>query len=46
MAACDFLIIGAMKAGTTSIFNDLVQHPKIFMPEQKEPELLLVGQVR
>lgn len=30
-----------MKAGTTSVFNDLLTHPEIFLPEQKEPELLL-----
>ena len=41
MALCDFLIVGAMKAGTTSVYNDLIKHPEIFMPEQKEPELLL-----
>ena len=35
-----FLIIGAMRAGTTTIFQDLEPHPEIFMPENKEPELL------
>ena len=32
----NFLIIGAAKAGTTSLFYYLKQHPEIFMPEQKE----------
>ena len=33
----DFLIVGAAKSGTTSIFNYLIQHPQIFMPALKEP---------
>jgi Sulfotransferase domain len=32
----NFLIIGAMKAGTTSLYNYLRGHPQIFMPEKKE----------
>ena len=34
----DFIIIGAAKAGTTSLHAILKQHPDIFMPAQKEPE--------
>lgn len=34
----DFFIIGAAKAGTTSIHALLSMHPDIFMPRQKEPE--------
>src|SRR5262245_21769816 len=34
-----FLVIGAMKAGTTSLFNDLAQNPAIYIPE-KEPAYL------
>lgn len=33
----DFFIVGAPKAGTTSIYSYLVQHPEIFMPARKEP---------
>ena len=33
----NFLIIGAMKAGTTSLYRYLRGHPQIFMPDQKEP---------
>ena len=33
----NFLIIGAPKSGTTTLFNCLNQHPEIFMPEKKEP---------
>lgn len=32
-----FLIVGAAKCGTTSVYNYLRQHPDIFMPEWKEP---------
>ena len=33
----DFLIIGAMKAGTTSLYRDLLANPAVFMPTDKEP---------
>ncbi len=36
----DFLIIGAMKAGTTSLYQDLLTQERVFMPEFKEPESL------
>lgn len=32
----DFLIIGQMRAGTTSLYSGLIQHPDIYMPELKE----------
>jgi len=32
----DFLIVGAMKAGTTSLATWLGAHPDVFMPRQKE----------
>jgi hypothetical protein len=32
----NFLIIGSQKAGTTSLYHVLRQHPQIFMPETKE----------
>lgn len=32
----NFLVIGAMKAGTTSLHRYLREHPQIFMPEEKE----------
>jgi hypothetical protein len=31
-----FLVIGAAKAGTTSIYHYLRAHPQVFMPERKE----------
>lgn len=33
----DFVILGAMKAGTTSLFRWLEQHPDVAMPRDKEP---------
>jgi hypothetical protein len=33
----DFLIIGAMKAGTTSLYRDLLANPTVFFPADKEP---------
>lgn len=33
----DFLIIGAAKAGTTTLYESLTLHPAIYMPELKEP---------
>ncbi|SDY98748.1 sulfotransferase domain-containing protein [Tindallia californiensis] len=32
----DFLIIGAQKSGTTSLYNYLIQHPNIYAAIQKE----------
>ena len=32
----NFLVIGAMKAGTTSLYHYLRSHPQVFMPETKE----------
>ena len=33
----EFLIIGAMKSGTTSLYFDLRSNPAIYLPEEKEP---------
>jgi hypothetical protein len=33
----NFLVIGAMKGGTTSLYRYLCEHPQIFMPSVKEP---------
>lgn len=33
----NFLVIGGMKCGTTSLHNYLNQHPEIFMSKNKEP---------
>jgi len=33
----DFLIIGAAKSGTTSVYQYLLRHPKVFLSTPKEP---------
>ncbi|MGR8934305.1 MAG: sulfotransferase family protein [Gammaproteobacteria bacterium] len=33
-----FLLIGAMKAGTTSLYHYLSMHPQVYMPSVKEPD--------
>ena len=37
MTLPNFLIIGAMKSGTTSLYHYLKQHPQIYMSSVKEP---------
>ncbi len=37
MKTSNFLIIGAAKAGTTSLYYYLNQHPEVYMSEPKEP---------
>jgi hypothetical protein len=39
----DFLIVGANKGGTTSLYHYLKQHPRIYMPMAKEPNFFLFG---
>ncbi len=36
----DFLIVGAARSGTTSLFKYLNEHPRIFIPEMKESYFL------
>ena len=36
-----FVIAGAMKAGTTTLYYDLARHPDLFLPAYKEPEILV-----
>lgn len=38
MTLPNFLVIGAARSGTTSLYHNLVQHPDIFMPLKKEPQ--------
>jgi hypothetical protein len=37
----NFLLIGAMKAGTTSLYHYLQSHPQIFVPVYKAPEFFV-----
>ncbi|SDL60251.1 Sulfotransferase domain-containing protein [Catalinimonas alkaloidigena] len=45
MGVVDFLIIGAPKSGTTSLYNYLKQHPGVFLPELKEPKYFALKDV-
>jgi sulfotransferase family protein len=38
-----FLVIGAPKAGTTSLYHYLREHPEIYMPETKEVDFFVAG---
>jgi hypothetical protein len=38
----NFLILGAMKSGTTSLYMYLKQHPDVFLPQNKEPMFFLL----
>ncbi|MBA7687062.1 hypothetical protein ES703_95522 [subsurface metagenome] len=37
----NFLVIGAMKSGTTSLYHYIKAHPEIFMPSLKEPNFFI-----
>jgi hypothetical protein len=41
----NFLIIGAMKGGTTSLWHYLRSHPQVFMPQRKEPHFFSDAEV-
>ncbi|MCM1981519.1 sulfotransferase family protein [Lyngbya confervoides] len=43
MALPNFLIIGAAKAGTTSLYAYLQQHPQIFLSTPKEPRFFALA---
>jgi hypothetical protein len=42
----NFLIVGAGKSGTTSLYHYLSQHPEVFMSDPKEPRFLSIGEER
>lgn len=39
----NFLVIGAMKSGTTSLHRYLGRHPQVFMTAKKEPDFFVSG---
>ncbi|MGI9457226.1 MAG: hypothetical protein ACR2NU_11740, partial [Aeoliella sp.] len=41
----DFVVIGAMKAGTTTVFEYLSRHPQVFMADPKEPNYFSMDDV-
>ncbi|MBW2285366.1 MAG: sulfotransferase, partial [Deltaproteobacteria bacterium] len=42
MTMPNFFIIGAIRSGTTSIYNYLAQHPEIYVSPVKEPAFFLI----
>jgi len=42
----NFLIVGAAKSGTTSLYYYLKDHPDIFMPKYKEPHFFIKDKIR
>jgi hypothetical protein len=42
----DFLIVGAARSGTTSLYHYLKEHPQIFMPDIKEPRFFAFGDIQ
>lgn len=45
MRVPDFLIIGGMKCGSTTLYRDLMTNPRVFFPIDKEPESLCDDEV-
>lgn len=43
MVLPNFLIVGAAKAGTTTLYEHFRAHPEIFMPRLKEPRFFCYG---
>ena len=41
-----FFLVGAPKAGTTSVAHYLAQHPDVFVPSVKEPHFFLQDPAR
>lgn len=44
MTMPNFMILGAAKAGTTSLYAYLCQHPQIYLPRIKEPNFFAYGE--
>lgn len=45
MRVPDFLIIGGMKCGSTTLYRDLMTNPRVYFPIDKEPESLCHDEV-
>ncbi|MCS6991194.1 MAG: sulfotransferase domain-containing protein [Chitinophagales bacterium] len=41
----NFLLVGAGKSATRSLYNYLIQHPDVFMPSLKEPQFFVAREV-
>ncbi|MBS1657779.1 MAG: sulfotransferase domain-containing protein [Chitinophagales bacterium] len=41
----NFLLVGAGKSATRSLYNYMIQHPDVFMPKMKEPQFFVANEV-
>ena len=39
----DFILVGAARSGTTTMYQWLAEHPDVFMPDTKEPSYFVFG---
>jgi hypothetical protein len=46
VALPDFLVVGAPKAGSTAVHQALVEHPRLFLSDPKEPKYFLTPDER
>lgn len=46
MSLPNFLLVGAGKSATRSLYNYMIQHPDVFMPKVKEPQFFVAPDVR
>ncbi len=42
----NFLLVGAGKSATRSLYNYMIQHPDVFMPSLKEPQFFVATEVK
>lgn len=45
MTKPNFLLVGAGKSATRSLYNYMIQHPDVFMPKMKEPQFFVAHEV-
>lgn len=45
MSLPNFLLVGAGKSATRSLYNYLIQHPDVYMPQLKEPQFFVAEEV-
>lgn len=46
MSLPNFLLVGAGKSATRSMYNYMIQHPDVFMPKLKEPQFFVAKEVK
>jgi hypothetical protein len=46
MSKPNFLLVGAGKSATRSLYNYMIQHPDVYMPKMKEPQFFVAREVK